>query len=237
MLRRLRHVLTGSLIWCQSSTVYYRVHYNVVFSSRNVVLQGPAPMARLAAAALVALVCWLSSAAVPAASSAAALRHPTRRLQTEDVPPVSARQRSHATALHGSPHPLHRRPVVGHSHPPQRHRSPPDPRAPELTAVQTHHSRWFQQHRAAATPSPAHSSASRPHSAPHSRGHGQTSPHSAPQRPTGQKPSRKHGASEHNATTQPPPPTHEKLRKVRIQPCSVDHGSAGEVQVRLNSSP
>lgn len=187
-------------------------------------------------APLIALVCWLSlSTAVSAAASAAVPRHAARRLQTEDVSTAAAEQRSQATASGSRPHPS-RRPSVGHSHPPQRHRAPPDPRAPELTAIHTHHSRWFQQHRrpAAATPSPAHSGAPRPHAAPDSSGHSRVSSNSVRRKPTGRKPSssRTFGRGSKHPATQPPPQDGTKLRKVRIQPCSVDHGTATEVQVR-----
>ena len=136
-----------------------------------------------------------------------------RRLQSEDVTRVSAERHSRQ---HHTPGPSRRsqRPPASHRHPPQLHRAPPDPRAPELTGVNTHSSQWYKVHRA--TPSPAQNSG-------HSSGHEHVSRHSVQREPSGLQHSRSSHAAMH-----PPLPEGAALRRIRIQACSVSHGSASE---------
>jgi hypothetical protein len=168
-------------------------------------------MRALVVTALVLLSIFCSTASSAAADGTLA-RDGQRKLQSEDVTRVSAGRHTHWHHAHRRPRPP-RRPAASH-HPPQLHRAPPDPRAPELTGVNTHSSQWYKQH--SVSPSPAYSSG-------HSSGREPASSHSVHQQPS--KPQHSHSS---HAASHPPPPGGETLRKVRIQACSVSHGSATE---------
>ena len=168
----------------------------------------------VAVTALVLLSTSLPTAS-PAAAQATLTRDGQRRLRSEDVTRASAGQNSNSHIVPGGPHPSHG-PAAGRRR--QLHRSPPDPRAPELTIAEAHHSQWSKQHHHQhASPSPAPNSG-------HSSGHDLvSSSHSVHRTQFGPK----HTHGSHSAA-HPPPPVDGAPQKVRIQPCSVSHSSAGE---------
>ena len=172
--------------------------------------------------ALVVLAIWASAAVSYAA--AAAPRRATRMLRKADVTTITAGQHSPPTTSRGRRRPSPR-PAIRHSH----QRAPPDPSAPELTIVEQHHGSWFQHHHHDAAPRHA-SSAPRPQRSSHSSRRGPIGSHSIPRRPSGHSPSsgRTAGSGKRPAAPQPTPAGDGKLRKIRIQPCSVSHGSASE---------